>query len=295
MRFDRRARSELARKLYTDLVRGRSRVRLVQAPAEHHSSWPGAFILSPYRSGTTLLRYCLDSHPEFAVPPETDFLAPLAQLLRDEPALEGARDIGYPYPAWQQHVASFGRGPLDAYAASRELTKWVDKTPRYAEDPEGIASLFPDARFIILHRHPLDQIASFTRQGTFCHYSVGEDLSGEELIQAAATYWATVTARVVEFAQDGDAATITLTYEELCASPRPTLTRVAAHLSADFDEAMVNYHEHPHDVGREAGRVLGTRGFAPTTGRWREWPAEWQDVAWAIVDEQACALGYARG
>ncbi|MEO7921501.1 MAG: sulfotransferase, partial [Thermoanaerobaculia bacterium] len=37
-------------------------------------------IVGAPRSGTTLLRLMLDSHPELSIPPETGFLAPLSAL-----------------------------------------------------------------------------------------------------------------------------------------------------------------------------------------------------------------------
>src|SRR4029450_13556152 len=48
----------------------------------HH---PMPIIIGAPRSGTTLLRFILDSHPELAIPPETGFLA-----LRPQVALPGA-------------------------------------------------------------------------------------------------------------------------------------------------------------------------------------------------------------
>ncbi len=41
---------------------------------------PKPIIIGAPRSGTTLLRFMLDSHPELAIPPETGFLAVCAQL-----------------------------------------------------------------------------------------------------------------------------------------------------------------------------------------------------------------------
>ena len=41
---------------------------------------PMPIIVGAPRSGTTLLRFMLDSHPDLAIPPETGFLVPCAQL-----------------------------------------------------------------------------------------------------------------------------------------------------------------------------------------------------------------------
>src|SRR5699024_5571037 len=98
---------------------------------------PPRFILSPYRSGTTLLRYCLDSHPDLAVPPETEFLRPLGSLLFDSIYTRGYRDLGYEVDAARALIAGMGREPLDVYAAGKGAIRgWIDKTPSYAERPE---------------------------------------------------------------------------------------------------------------------------------------------------------------
>ena len=41
--------------------------------------FPAPFVVGVGRSGTTLLRLMLDSHPELAIPPETHFINPLIQ------------------------------------------------------------------------------------------------------------------------------------------------------------------------------------------------------------------------
>ena len=48
------------------------------------------FILTASRSGSTLLRFILDTHPDFACPPETMITAACVSLLRSWDILENA-------------------------------------------------------------------------------------------------------------------------------------------------------------------------------------------------------------
>ena len=48
------------------------------------------FVLTSSRSGSTLLRFILDSHPELACPPETTVASACASLLRSWAVLEDA-------------------------------------------------------------------------------------------------------------------------------------------------------------------------------------------------------------
>ncbi len=266
----RRRAVESARRVYGELVRGRTRVRVVSDSGGDPTT-PARFLLSPYRSGTTLLRYCLDSHPRLAVPPETDFLVPLLSVLADVPSMTGLRDLGYDEPEAIHRVAAFGRSFHDVYAAGRTADAgWLDKSPRYAEVPDVIARAFPDARLLVLHRHPLDQIHSFTKGGRVEHPAL-VGVEGADLLDRAARYWADVTTRVSGVAESNPARTLTLRYEDLCASPRETLGSVLEHLGLEWDDAVLEYERHDHDRGREAGRVAGTRGFVVSSGAWRKW------------------------
>lgn len=297
---------ELARRIYVDIVRGRSRVRVVAETPTAGLSTP-RFVLAPYRSGTTLLRYCLDSHPDAAVPPETDFLMPLSSLLDDEPSMTGLADLGYARPDVAEKLGAFARHFYDTYAKGRAANNWIDKSPRYAEVPLRILSLFPDARFVVLHRHPLDQIHSFTRGGTFRHAAldagraphtgdlpVSTTSDSRHTVVLAATYWRDVTGRLIEFATEHPRQTLVVSYEQLCNEPRNVLEKVLSHYQLDWSDRVMEYHRYEHDVGREAWRAAGTRGFSVSSGGWRGWPRDWASAAWAVCQDVATSLGYAR-
>ncbi len=287
----RRRAEEAARRLYAELVRGRTRVRVVPQ-GTGDATTPARFLLSPYRSGTTLLRYCLDSHPRLAVPPETDFLLPLLAVLDDEPSLTGLRDLGYDEEAAVRSLDAFGRSFLDDYAASRHADAgWLDKSPRYAEHPDVIANAFPDARLVIMHRNPLDQIHSFIKAGAAEHPGLAQ-VAGEDLLDRVAVYWTEVTEALDAVATAHRDRAVTITYEQLCADPPTTLRSVVEHLGLEWDPAVLDHDRYEHDKGREAGRVAGTRGFVASGGGWRAWPEH--DVARvrARVAATARRLGY---
>lgn len=288
---------EAGRRFYGELVRGRTRVRVVTEAREAGQSTP-RFVLAPYRSGTTLLRYCLDSHPDAAVPPETDFLIPLSSVLDDDPSMVGLADLGYDHNDVGASVGNFARRFLDTYASGRGVGNWIDKSPRYAEQPRVLMALFPDALFTVMHRHPLDQVHSFTRGGTFQHPALTqrEDRTevrpGLELITAAATYWRRVTTDLQDFANQHPDRTLRIGYESLCRNPRQVLGDVLSHFALDWSEQVLEYHRYEHDLGREAGRVAGTRGFSLSSGGWTAWPHDWVDATWEIVQDVAGSLGY---
>lgn len=74
-------------------VRDRIVVKVVDG-SSRKSLKPG-FLIGVYRSGTALLCYILDSHSNIAVPPETNFLYPLADMWRSEWVKTGVRGTGF--------------------------------------------------------------------------------------------------------------------------------------------------------------------------------------------------------
>jgi hypothetical protein len=218
----------------------------------------------------------------------------MLSVLNDEEAIAGFRDLGYSPEQVRARVAGFARTFHDTYALGKGADLgWLDKSPRYAEDPALLCRAFPDGLFVVMHRHPLDQVHSFTRGGHFAHPALRADSEdGPSLILRAAAYWRDVTQGLTDFASSVDGAAISITYEALCDRPQPVLESVLQHLDLPWDAEVLNFHRHEHDVGREAGRVAGTKGFSASTRHWLTWPKDWVLRAWEVVRPTAEKLGY---
>lgn len=123
------------------------------------------FVLCSGRSGSTLMRVLLDAHPDLACPPEAKLpevvtrLATLWSTMEALPLSAGNGTPGLPAAAVAgiRHTADLIVGP---YLARRGKTRYCDKnlgTELYADT---LLNVFPEAKFICLHRHPMDVIAS---------------------------------------------------------------------------------------------------------------------------------------
>ncbi len=125
------------------------------------------FILCMARSGSTLLRFILDAHPEVACPPETNLPALCAQLAVVWSLIEGAplsATRGGTPPVVPPTAIAGIRRTLDEmlrpYLARRGKRLLCDKSLCTAEYASLLADVYPAARFISLYRHPMDVIAS---------------------------------------------------------------------------------------------------------------------------------------
>lgn len=225
---------------------------------------PMPVIVGSPRSGTTLLRFMLDAHPELAIPPETGFLA-LPGFEGDESA---AREhffnsvTNYPpeTPGWDDFSIpkELFRAELDEiesftpaagfrmfyrlYAARFNKPRWGDKTPLYCMHLERIATVLPEARFVHIVRDGRDVALSLREMW----FSPGWE------IETQAAYWC----RCIQSAREQSARCrhyLEVHYEDLILDTRKTLEQICIFLELDFDESMLRYHERTPARLREHG------------------------------------------
>ena len=120
-----------------------------------------AFVISTMRSGSTLLRYLLDTHENIACPPESKFLGGLHGFMNYPDTQVALRTLGLDLCAAHDEVRQFIERILGGYANRRNKRRWVDKTPSYYRILDFIEAVFSqDVLYICLVRHPLDTVQS---------------------------------------------------------------------------------------------------------------------------------------
>lgn len=143
----------------------------VQGPGNGHANGklPGdpVFVLCMGRSGSTLLRLILDTHPDLACPPETNIPALCSQLAVVWSLIEGAPlalQRGDAPPAIPDAAISGIRQIMDLmtvpYLNRRGKKLYCDKSLGTASYAELLTRIYPGTRFICLYRHPMDMISS---------------------------------------------------------------------------------------------------------------------------------------
>lgn len=200
-------------------ARARTGDRLVPAPA---------FVLSTVRSGSTLLRVVLDSHP--------DIFAPHELHLRDIDVALGSKYV-------ERALAETGldaeglRSLLWDRLLHRELaasgkTQLVNKTPNDVFIADRILACWPDARFIFLLRHPgaIERSRQETRpQDTPERNAEMVRRYGDALEAARHTY-----------------PGLTIRYEDLAGDPERTTREVCDFLGLPWTADMLEYGKFDH-------------------------------------------------
>jgi hypothetical protein len=228
---------------------------------------PAPFVVGVTRSGTTLLRLMLDSHPELAVPPETHFLPALIEAGRDgagparlaEAIIEDRHwgDFSLDADELRRRAAEVpergGAGGVARifyrlYAERHGKGRWGDKTPQYLRRMRMIEGALPEARFIHLIRDGRD--AALSRASR-----VLKDPPPQTRVAAR---W---RRRVLRARSDGRrlGGYMEARYEDLVADPEPVLRRVCGFVGLDFSPEMLDYHRHAEERLAELARDLPER------------------------------------
>lgn len=280
------------------------------------------------RSGTTLLRFMLDSHPLLAIPPETGFLPCIATSA--EAGRIGKEDLfrvvtAFPpdAPGWDdfgldkneywkelQRVEPFTvtegvRAFYRLYARKENKPRCGEKTPGYCEHIPAIRGMLPEAHFLHIIRDGRDAALSLRRTW----FAPGKDMP------TLAAYWKRLVRRARE-AGLGSPAYLEVRYEDLVTNPQPTLQAICSFINLVFHPAMLRYWERTpvrlreHKTRRRAdGGVIVTHEQrleqqrlttrSPQSGRISRWRiemtaqehAEFLGVAGDLLEE----LGYDHG
>ena len=258
--------------------------------------WPDTggspiFIVGCQRSGTSLVRRIIDSHPDIACPPESKFLAPLLAVLDDAASLRGLRSMGFTEDDVRTRLAAFASSFFEQYAASRGKRLWADKTPNYVDQLGSIRDTFGSStRFVLVFRDGRD-VAYSLSQRNYPAVRPFLPAAGGSLPLAAARFWADRVQRMLDLEQDHPQDCIRIHYEDL-ATPSEALRPVFDFLDVPWDERVIDFAAWPHDRGIEDPDIRRTTRIAPQVGKHRRWPMATQaDVETACADALA-RLGY---
>jgi hypothetical protein len=274
---------------------------------------PAPFVVGVGRSGTTLLRFMLDAHPELAIPPETHFVPELLEREREcsDPrelaaAIVGARtwdDFGLEPEALYEAVAGAHGAPdvIRAFyrlcADARGKPRWGDKTPGYVKRMRSIAGGLPEARFVHLIRDGRDVALSRRARGMGADKPIGD----------VAELWQRRIENARRQAKKLRGRYLELRYEDLVADPEPGLRAVCDLVGLGYDPAMLSFHEaagarlgelgdlraeagRPKRPGRERRAAHALAAEPPTRARTEVWRTEMSAAERGEFEEVAGGL-----
>jgi protein-tyrosine sulfotransferase len=195
------------------------------------------FVLCNGRSGSTLLRFVLDAHPDLACPPETNLPVLCVQLATVWSLIEAAplsATRGDEPPEIPEAAIAGVRETMDrmvgSYLTRRGKKQYCDKSLGTARYAPLLRRVYPEARFICLYRHPMDVIASGREACPWGLNGYGFDpyvaASPGNAVMALANFWTDNVQATLAAEDRFPDACLRLRYEDLVADPEATAAAV---------------------------------------------------------------------
>lgn len=199
------------------------------------------FVICHGRSGSTLLRFLLDAHPELTCPPETNLPALCAQLATVWSLIEGAplsANRGDEPPEIPDAAITGIRHVMDlmvgSYLARRGKQRYCDKSLGTARFADLLVRVYPQTKFICMYRHPMDVIASGIEACPWGVDGFGFDPFIAETpgnaVLALARFWAANTEMVLAVEERLPERCHRVRYEDLVADPEQIASQIFSFL-----------------------------------------------------------------
>lgn len=239
------------------------------------------FIVSPPRSGSTLLMRMLAAHSQIYSRPEPHVMPPLAHLGYYDTVDAAPFDHLQAAAAIREFVADLPRGEQDyldacrAYAdtlygrmlAARGPGKryFVDKTPANALVLPFLTKLYPQARYVVLLRHPAAIFSSYANSFFDGDYSAARRFNPilERYVPA-----------IARFLREASVPIERVQYEVLVQQPESAMRRLCQFLEVPFESDMIEYGRHEFASKGLGDPIAVGRHSRPVTESVQRWAEE---------------------
>jgi hypothetical protein len=220
----------------------------------------------------------LAGHPQVLSRPEPHLMGPLAHLgywarvdkapYDQHQAADAIRSIVPDLPAGEADYwaacRAYADGIYGPLLASSGRRYFLDKTPANALVLPFIERVYPDARYVVLTRHPAAVFASYANS-----FFDGDYESAHRFNPILERY----VPAMAHFLRAGSAPRLQVAYEALVAEPERELQRICDFLDLPFDPGLVRYgNSNRHFQDRGLGDPLGVRNHdRPHTASLHKW------------------------
>jgi tetratricopeptide (TPR) repeat protein len=227
------------------------------------------FVVGMPRTGTTLVERILSSHSEVVSAGETNHFALAmrkATGLRGGGMIDGALIDG----GARADAATVGRSYVGAVRATQGISgRFVEKQPFNALLVPHILRALPDARIIMLRRHPADVVLSSYRQD---FAQTGGMLDYTFSLQATARYVVRFDAMARRFAETlPEDRYCEVAYEDVVADLEGQVRRLLDFCGLEFEERCLRFEENASPVATASAAQVRQPLYSSSVGRWKKY------------------------
>src|SRR5687767_2845446 len=228
---------------------------------------PPIFVLSCERSGSTLLRYIIDTHPQVCSPAHLH-LGQLCRSLYTSIFYSTGQTMEVRHEATRERlvageVRAIVDGFMQRYARTKGKQMWCEKTTDNLQYLRFLRDVFPDARYVCLYRNCMDVVHSSiecSRLGFMPELAPYVQKRPDNLVAAMVDSWVEKTTTLLEFELAHPSQSFRIKYETLVVDPSQTLSAMFAALDLDWNEKLLNaVFSTEHDQGSGDRKILFTK------------------------------------
>lgn len=241
------------------------------------------FVIGAPRSGTTMLEHMLAAHSMVQGGPEPHLLTPLAHLGPWAKVDKAPYDHVLAAESQRLFIDQLPNGEQDYWDACRAYCDTLygrfltakgskpicmDKTPAYALVLPFMARVFPDAKYVVITRHPVAMFSSFANS-----FFDGDYQTAHQYNPIVERYVPAIAA----FLRQTETPFIHVRYEDLVKAPEEWFEKICAHIGIPYEPDAIEYGRHGEDAGRPAGLgdPIGVKQHSrPQTGSIKKWVQE---------------------
>jgi len=256
------------------------------------------FIIGCPRSGTTLVRVILDSHPKISCGPETHLIKNLKSL---EGEINGYWKMLKPYEVSKDtlldKMSELFRIFPEHYMKTKKKQRWAEKTPDNVFFVDFINELFPKCKFIHIIRDGRDVVCSF------------KERFGSKTIFSAIKSWNRSMELTYTYREKYDKDRyMEVRYEELVSNAERETKRMMVFLDEKWYPYLLEHHKKKHDFwfDPKTGENIDFKGekkplrhspsrpiFESSVGKWKKNlnPIE-KALANLLLDKNLKKMGY---
>jgi hypothetical protein len=230
---------------------------------------PPVFIFSSARSGSTLLRYIIDTHPAVCCPAELN-LGSLCEGLYwaafdtigqvAEVSSEGEREL-----IAIREVRRIVGGLMGRYAEAKGKQTWCEKTPMNLVYREVLGAVFPEARYVCLYRNCADVVHScmeFSQRKNVGELAPYFHRYPDNHVAALVSYWVDRAQMLLDVERLGGDRCFRIKYEDLVRCPADTLRPMFEFLGVDWHPSVLDsVFTAAHEKGDGDPKVLYTKSI----------------------------------
>ena len=255
------------------------------------------FIGGAGRSGTTLLRVILDSHPNIACGPELK-ITPIIASWWQETRTQYAQLISEYVPDPVAIDKAFGAliiTLLDNYRIKGGKIRIAEKSPHNILVFNQLHTIFPNSPLIHVIRDGRDVVASLLTMDWM--QPDGKPVPYTRDVAEAAKYWkqCVLTGRKFQaYAPEHSACYFEIKYEEIIDKPEDTLRPLFAFLREPWNDGVLDFHLKEHSLANESSAAqVRKKLYTSSCKRWKkDLSPEQLAIIKPIISETLILLGY---